>query len=298
MAKHSLRAWVIATRPWSFTASALTVIVVLAYLDWIFCDIDWVSGLWAVLAIVLFHAAGNTWSDWHDFRRGVDAVDTHGVDTLTSGAFSPKEIRNLAIGLYVVAAAVGLGLVLHTGLPLLWIGIGGLLCAVLYPPLKYRAMGDAVILMAYGILPALGTSYVAIGRIDWIVMWVAIPVALLVDSILHANNTRDMYTDRRASVSTMAQGLGVRGAVALYFCEILIPFVWVAVLWVLGFFPVYSLAVLGLLPVAIRNCRTMSAYKKEADANAIASLDQQSAQLQLLYCVVMTLTLFIDQWLR
>ena len=301
MAKHSLQEWVIATRPWSFTASGLTVVVVLAYLNWIFGDIiniDWFNGLWAVLAIVLFHAAGNTWSDWHDYRRGVDAADTHGVDTLTSGKFSPSEIRNFAIGLYIVAAVVGLGLVFRTGLPLLWIGIGGLLCAVLYPPLKYRAMGDVVILTAYGLLPAIGTSYVAIGRIEWVVMFVAFPVALLVDSILHANNTRDMHTDRRASVSTMAQGLGVRGAVVLYFCEQLIPFVWVAALWVFGFFPVYSLAVLGLLPVALRNCRTMRAYKKEADANAIASLDQQSAQLQLLYCVVMTLTFFLDKWLR
>ena len=298
MGKHSLQEWIVATRPWSFTASGLTVIVVLAYLNWIFRDIDWCNGIWAVLAIIFFHAAGNTWSDWHDFRRGVDAVDTHGVDTLTSGKFSPQEIRNFAIGLYVVATALGLGLVFRTGLTLLWIGIGGLLCAVFYPPLKYRAMGDAVIFTAYGILPAIGTSYVAIGRIEWAVMWAAFPVALLVDSILHANNTRDMHTDRRASVSTMAQGLGVRGSVTLYLCEQLTPFVWVAVLWVFGFFPIYSLAVLGLLPVALRNCRTMRTYKKEADANAIALLDQQSAQLQLLYCIVMTLTLFIDIWLQ
>lgn len=298
MAKHSLQEWIVATRPWSFTASALSVVVVLAYLEWAIGHVDWINGLWAVLAIVLFHAAGNTWSDLHDFRRGVDAADTHGVDTLTSGKFTPAEIRNLAMGLYVVAAAFGIGLVIRTGLPLLWIGLGGMLCAVLYPPLKYRALGDVVILMAYGFLPAIGTSYAAIGRIEWAVLWVAFPVALLVDSILHANNTRDMYTDRRASVSTMAQGLGVRGAVALYLCEQLIPFVWVIVLCILGILPIYSFAVLGLLPVALRNCSTMRAYKKESDANAIASLDQQSAQLQLLYCVVMALTFFLDKWLR
>ena len=298
MAKHSLQEWIVATRPWSFTASGLTVIVVLAYLEWAVGNINWCNGLWAVLAIVLFHAAGNTWSDWHDFRRGVDAADTHGVDTLTSGKFSPSEIRNLAIGLYVVAAVVGGWLLFLTGLPLLWIGLGGLLCAVLYPPLKYRAMGDVVILMAYGLLPALGTSYVAMGRIDWSVLWVAFPVALLVDSILHANNTRDMHTDRRASVRTLAQGLGVKGSVFLYFAEMIIPFVWVVVLYWFGIFPIFSFAVLGLLPVALRNCRTMLAYKKETDSDAISSLDQQSAQLQLLYCLVMTLTFFLDKWFR
>lgn len=298
MAKHSFKAWLVATRPWSFTASGLTVLVVLAYLNWKVGDVDWLKGLWAIVAIVLFHAAGNTWSDWHDFRRGVDAADTHGVDTLTSGAFTPSEIRSLALGLYAVAIAVGAGLMLCAGLPLLWVGLGGLLCAVLYPPLKYRALGDAVILLAYGLLPALGTSYVATGRFDGAVLWVALPVALLVDAILHANNTRDMSTDRRATIRTLAHGLGVRGSVALYTFEMLFPFVWVAILSFVGIFPFYSLVILLLLPIALRNSRTMRAYKQEADAPAIAMLDQRSAQLQLLFCVVMTLSLLLDTWLR
>ena len=114
MAKHSLKAWIMATRPWSFTASALSVIVVLAYLDWLTGGVDWTNGFWAVGAIILFHAAGNTWSDYSDFRRGVDAPDTYGVKTLTSGSFTPASIRNLAFGLLAAALAAGLGLMCRT----------------------------------------------------------------------------------------------------------------------------------------------------------------------------------------
>ena len=106
-----------------------------------------------------------------------------------------------------------------------------------------------------------------------------------------------MATDRSASARTLAQWLGIRGSVALYISETLLPFVWIAVLSVCGILPLASLAIVVLLPVALRNCRTMSAYKSEADSGAIAFLDQMSAQLQLLFCVVMTLVLLIEIWI-
>ena len=299
MAKKTLKDWIVATRPWSFTASALSVIVALAYLNWLTAGaVDWCNGWWAVGAIILFHAAGNTWSDWHDFRRGVDAPDTHGVKTLTSGLFTPNQIRNLSIGLLIAAVAAGLGLMCRTGGTLFWFGLAGLLCALCYPPLKYRALGDAVILLAYGLLPALGTSFAATGTVYWSVLWVALPVSLLVDAILHANNTRDMRTDRRAETRTLAHGLGVRGSVVLYVLEVTIPFAWVLLLVPFGIFPAWSLATIGLLPLALRNSRMMRTFNGEEDADAIASLDQLSAQLQLLFCLVMTLSLLLDSWLR
>lgn len=298
MAKHSLKAWIAATRPWSFTASGFSVIVALTYLAWAVGGVDWTNGFWAAGAIILFHAAGNTWSDYCDFRRGVDTPDSYSVPTLTQGLFAPVEIRNLALGLLGFALAAGLGLMARTGLLLFWIGLGGLLCTLCYSPLKYRALGDLVILAAYGLLPALGTSFVALGYVEWRVLWVALPVGLLIDAILHANNTRDMRSDRRAEVATLAQGLGVRGSVVLYSLETLFPFVWVILLVPFGVFPWWSVAVVTILGVALRNSRLMRAFHDETDAAAIASLDQLSAQLQLLFCLVLTASFLIDLWLR
>lgn len=297
MAQHTLKAWIVATRPWSFTASALTVFVSLAYLDWAEGEVRWGYGLWAVVAIVLFHAAGNTWSDWLDYRYGIDAADTHGVDTLTSGRFTPNSIRNFSLGLYAAAVAAGLGLMVCTGPELLWIGGAGCALALLYPPLKCRALGDAVILSNYCLLPALGASYVALGRFEPGVLWAALPVGLLVNSILHANNTRDIRTDKRAGAYSLAYVLGVRGSVALYAAEVLAPIVWVVALVCAGRLPMWSAGVALLLPLALGNCRTMLSYRSEADAAAISTLDQRSAQLQLLFSLVLSLTLLLDLWL-
>lgn len=188
MKKHSLKDWMIAVRPWSFPASSMPVVVTLAYLYWMRQDINWVNGIWALLNIVVFHAAGNTWSDYFDYKHKVDARDTFGAKTLTDGMFAPREIYGLSMALLAVALVAGVGLLWRTGLPLLYIGIGGAACSLLYPPLKYRALGDVVIFLAYALLPTLGTCYVATGVVDWNVLWIALPVGLITVAILHANN--------------------------------------------------------------------------------------------------------------
>ena len=125
MKKHSLKDWMIAVRPWSFPASSMPVVVTLAYLYWMQQDINWVNGIWALLNIVVFHAAGNTWSDYFDYKHKVDARDTFGAKTLTDGMFAPREIYGLSMALLAVALVAGVGLLWRTGLPLLYIGIGG-----------------------------------------------------------------------------------------------------------------------------------------------------------------------------
>ena len=129
MKKHSFKDWMIAVRPWSFPASAMPVVVTLAYLFWMKEDINWANGIWALLNIVVFHAAGNTWSDYFDYKQGVDMKDTFGAKTLTDKMFTPKEIYRLSLVLLLAALAGGLGLLWRTGFPLLYIGLGG--CRVL-----------------------------------------------------------------------------------------------------------------------------------------------------------------------
>lgn len=274
-----------AVRPWSFPASAMPVAVTLGWLFSRHADACWTNGVWALLNIVVFHAAGNTWSDYFDFRKHVDDKDTFGVKTLTSGMFSKREIFWLSVSLLVVAVAAGIGLWLRTGMPLLYIGIGGALCSVLYPFLKYRALGDIVILFAYALLPALGTVYAATLEIDWSSLYIAVPVGLITVAILHCNNLRDITTDSRAKISTLAMKLGGRISVWLYCFEILFPFLWISGCVVAGVFPVWSLIVwLAAIPAA-GNVRMALSYFREG-ASSIARLDEATAKLQLVFSLL------------
>ena len=296
MKKHTFGQWMIAVRPWSFPASAMPVIVTTAFLFWRGYDISWGFAIWALLNIIVFHAAGNTWSDYFDFKKKVDADDTFGAKTLTTGMFDPKEIKTLALTLTAVAVAGGLALMALTGLPLLWIGLGGVLCTLFYPYLKFNALGDLVILLAYAFLPTLGTSFVAAGEVIPSVLIIALPLGLITDGILHSNNTRDMATDARAGIKTMAMALGTKSSAILYGFEMLFPFLWIGVCSIAGFMPIWTVAAFMTLPVAIACAQTMK-NSVSAGSQLIADLDVRTANLQLMFSFLLTVAFVVARFI-
>lgn len=295
MKKHSLGQWLFAVRPWSFPASAMPILVTLAYLFWIGAEMNWGFGVWALINMVLFHVAGNVWSDYNDYKKSVDREDTTGATTLTSGMFQPHEIRNLAIGVFVVAAIGGVGLVLLTGLPLLWIGLAGAVLTLLYPMLKYNALGDLDILLTFAFLPTIGTAFVTIGAIDWSVLLIALPVGLITDGILHSNNTRDMVPDKRAEIKTLAMGLGAKASAVMYSFEVLFPFVWVIVCVAMKLMPWPVLAALVAFPIALGCSKTMMKSPEEG-AELILDLDQKTAQLQMVFSLLLSIAFVISKF--
>lgn len=293
MKKRTIKDWFIATRPWSFPASAMPIIVSIAYLFSKGADINWYMAVWTLIGMVLFHITGNLWSDYFDFKKKVDDTDTFGATSITSGLFQANEIRNFAIGMLVVSVLSGLGILYCTGLPILWIGMAGAVCMLLYPFLKYNALGDLDILITFAFLPTIGTSYAITGAIDWSVLYIALPVGLITDGILHANNTRDIATDKRAGILTMAMSMGKKSAAWLYAFEVTFPYLWIVVCAVMGIFKLHTILVLITLPMAIKCAKTMlNGYN---DTNAIAMLDMQAAQLQMLFSFMLSFSLISDK---
>ena len=159
-------------------------------------------------------------------------------------------------------------------------------------PLKYRALGDVVIFLAYALLPTLGTCYVATGVVDWNVLWIALPVGLITVAILHANNTRDMRTDARAEIQTLAMKLGGKASMYVYCAEVLFPFGWIAGLIAAGTLPLWTLLVMPALVPAIGNVRVVSRFPGKGES-AIAGLDEMTAKLQLLFSLLFTLSFVV-----
>ena len=290
MNKHTFGEWMIAVRPWSIPASAMPIIVAVAYLFWKGASISWPMALLTLVGMILFHLTGNVWSDYFDYKKKVDADDTFGAKTLTTGMFEPKEIRNLALGLLAVSVVCGLAIVALTGLPVLWIGLAGVICTLLYPVLKYNALGDLDILLTFAFLPTIGTSYAVTGFIDWNVLYIALPVGLITDGILHSNNTRDMRTDARAGITTMAMSMGPKAAAWLYGFEMIFPYVWVGVLSMIGILPVHTVAIFLTLVLAISNAKIMR-NSLEGGVGMIADLDVKTANLQLVFSILLALAL-------
>lgn len=290
--RHTFKDWFLATRPWSFPASSMPVAVTLAFLYWRGFEVNWPVGLWTLLSVILFHAAGNTWSDYSDFKRGVDREDTIGGMSITSGEFLPGEIKCLSMLLLAVAAVSGLSLMLATGLPTLYLGLAGIALTMMYPFLKYHALGDIDIFLTYSLLPVMGTSYVATGAFVMDVLWLVLPIGLITVGILHINNTRDIEHDKRAGIHTFAMLAGKRASAFIYCMEVTLPFVWVVGCVIYGSMPLWSLIVLLALKPAIDNSRKAFIFPKEG-MKAVIGVDEATAKLQLMFSLLLVVSFFV-----
>jgi 1,4-dihydroxy-2-naphthoate octaprenyltransferase len=212
--------------------------------------------------------------------------------SIVSGDFQPAEIKKLAMWLMLVAAVSGITLVAFTGLPVLYFGIAAFVLTLFYPWFKYHALGDVDIFLTYSLLPLLGTSYVATGEIDFSVLWLALPIGLITVGILHANNSRDMEHDSRAGINTFAMLIGKKLSAVIYCLEVLLPFVWVVAVAAYGALPWWSLLVLPALLPAIGNARKAMLFITKG-AEALYGLDENTAKLQLMFSLLLTVSLFV-----
>lgn len=289
-----MKKWIIATRPWSFPVSSMSVMVTAAYLYWRGWEINWWLTLWALVGIIIFHAAGNLISDYFDYKKGIDAADTYGSKTLTDGILTPKQVLVFGIITLVIAAINGLGIMLCTGWQLLIFGGIGALLTLLYPWMKSHAMGDLDIFLEYGIVPALGTAFtITCGNLSGALyadaLWATLCFVTITIAVLHANNTRDTFTDKRAGIRTFAMQIGKENSVTMYVIEVMLPCIWVVSGCIMGRMPWFALPVLFTLIPAFKNSKTMVRFM--SDDQAINFLDQATSMQQLLNGAILTVTL-------
>ena len=299
--KPTYKEWILATRPWSFATSVFPAIVAVCYIFY-FCNdcesINWCFGLWAVVGTLIVHAGGNLMSDYFDFKYDVDR-EGYIVDSsilMINGIFTPRQFLIYGLSCLTAGSLIGIYLFLHTGWPLLIIGVFGILGAIFYYLLKYRALGDLLIFIIYGPLIMLGTAYVLTGVINIAVLLLSLPIALLSVNILHANNTRDIETDHHSGIRTLAMNLGVRRSIWMYNTFIISAYLLIALFTVIKLLPPLSLIVLLSTPLAWRNIKIMGRAETEGK-EAIRTLDGLTAQLQLAFCTTLSIGLLISGWL-
>lgn len=294
MMNRTLKDWVIASRPWSFTASLIPVIAISSYLfyqsriqGW---QCDWTNALLSLSMLVLLQVAGNLIGDYYDHIRGVDLPGSlNQVRHIQSGKFQPKEILHYGYVMLFLSAVLGLVILFRSSFSAMWLGVCGLLMVYFYPWLKYHALGDLDVLLGYALLPALGVSFVVTGTYHWEVLPLSLPFGLLTVSILQANNTRDILNDSRAGIQTLCISIGGRCSQWVYAAELAVPYILVPTFMVLGLLPYPALTVYLTLPLAVNRIRTMMNAEPLAE-EPIGTLDQQTAQLQMMFGLLFSIS--------
>jgi len=295
--KHTLKEWFVATRFWSFPVSTMPIIVSFAYLlsqGSIPGGIKpYICLVLALVGVVILHSAGNVLSDYFDYKTGVDNADAFAVPNLVFKKFEPKEYLFFAIILFVVGIAVGIVLCALSGWHLLIIGGVGVVLTAAYSLLKYNALGDLDIFIIFSWLIMLGAGYVLTGEILYSPLILALPIGVITVSVLHANNTLDIETDKKAGMKSFAMILGGKVSARLYQAYMVIPFVYLIVVVALGMLSPFALISLIAFVPAWKNIKAASRYN-EMGIVAMAGLDQATAKLQLVFSGLLSIGLIIS----
>jgi len=287
-----IKNWILAAHPWSFPASASPSLVTISFIFYLYktgvvTQINWTNAILAFLGAIIFHMAGNLIGDYQDVKSGVDGKEKTGpIRLIVLGVFKPKTILWYGYTVLFIGILMGAYLIQYSGLPLLFIGLTGIIIAMFYYKFKYIALGDIVIFLSFGLLLALGTAFVMTGQLIWSSLLVITPTGLLVVAILHANNTRDMILDKEAGIKTQAMKLGLEGSQIIYQTILLAAYLIVAIAVSLNILHPLSFLVLLSLPMALKNIHLMKMATMR-DLGIIRFLDVKTAQLVLVFSLLL-----------
>jgi 1,4-dihydroxy-2-naphthoate octaprenyltransferase len=291
----NLKIWFLATRPWSFTMTAISVGVggAVAALDGAF-DV-WLF-LLTLVGAVCVHGATNLINDYFDYKSGVDRpgapTTLYRPHPLVQGLISPQAVLWVSVGLYAIAAIIGLALLALKGAGLLWFILVGAIASFFYTagPIKYKylALGELSVFLMWGPVIVGGTYFVQRGSLSPDAVLISVPFGLLVALVLLANNLRDIDYDRSAGIATLGTLLGQQKTRVLYQGLILLAYLATALLIALKILSPWGVLVFFSAPVAFRLIRTL---QREIPNDA----DARTAQLDTLFGVWLIIGLILEK---
>ncbi len=215
--RHFIRVWWMATRPFSFTASVTPVALGAALAAWDGKFDLLIFGL-VLVGSVAIHAGTNLINDYYDWRKGTDTAESLGPNRpLKEKLVTPRQV--LIAGLLCFALGGGIGLYLvaaRGGLFILVIGVLSVLAGYFYTAgpaaFAYIGLGEVIVFIFMGPIMVVGSYFMLAQDVPLRVVLLAVPIGMLVASILHANNMRDHDMDRAQGKRTLSNILGRRGS--------------------------------------------------------------------------------------
>ncbi|MFZ4813722.1 MAG: 1,4-dihydroxy-2-naphthoate octaprenyltransferase [Phototrophicaceae bacterium] len=274
------QAWYSAARPRTLTATyaPLGMAAAIALQQGIFNPLHYAL---AFIGALLLQIGANFVNEYADFKRGADELKVAGQGmTIKNQVLTPNQVLWGAILTVAGGVLIGLFLLTQTGLPLLWIGLGGVFVVITYTagpfPLAYNGLGEVAVGIFMGPIMVLGAYYVTTEQLSWLPVMAALPISLTVAAILHANNLRDMDADRAVNKRTLALLLGRQNAIVEYIVLVGGAYVALVALVIGRIIPPTSLIALITLPEALALIRI---FRTETDPVTLHPAQGRTARL-------------------
>lgn len=218
--RNSLEAWVLAARPKTLSGASVPVMIGLA-LAWSALggeEFKIIPAILCVLFAFIMQIDANFVNDYFDFVSGKDDETRLGPARACSMGWIDAGKMRQGIGVTTaLACVVGLPLVLYGGLEMIIVGALCVAFCFLYTTfMASHALGDALVLVFFGIVPVCLTYYLQTGTVLLLVIVASIACGLVIDTLLVVNNYRDIDNDRRAGKYTLVVMIGAKAGRLLY----------------------------------------------------------------------------------
>lgn len=298
--QQMLQRYWIALRPWSFTATYAPILVgsavagyqgVTVLDDWAF---NWLFFALALIGAVAFQAGTNLINDYYDHIKGADSEESLGIGgVIQRGIFSPRFVLAYGVFCFALGSVIGLYFVQLTDEFILFIGVFSLLAGFFYTAgpvaLAYIGLGEVTVAVFMGPIIVLGANYVQTETIALEPIVAAIPIGLLAAAILHANNIRDIESDKQIGKRTLATSLGEDRAIIEYYILTLGAYATLLLTVIVGWVPPHTLIVFITLPSA-----AALAYRvaTKPSPQALNSILRKTAQLHFRFGLLLTVGWF------
>ena len=291
--------WIQAIRAPSLSAAAIPVLLgaAIAARDGFFAPGRLVLALLGAMAI---QAGTNLINDYYDYRSGADSSESLGPSmVIQRGLLAPKQVWRGGIFAFAIGAALGLVLVFLCGWPILAIGIPSIAAGYFYTArpiaLAYVALGELTVFLFMGPVIVVGTYYVMALRFTWGVVLASIPLGFLVAGILHANNIRDIETDRLHGKHTLATILGRTGANVELAAFDVLAYATSLLAMIVGAIPWTGLLALVSVPRAISQLRIVMHETEPKQLNVALF---RSVQLHMEYGLLMIVAFLVATFFK
>lgn len=243
----------------------------------------WDAFVWAMLGGLAIQVAANFANDASDARRGADRADRLGPPRMVSLGVITSDQMWVATWVSIgIAAVAGIFLTIIAGWLVLLIGASSVVAMLGYvggpAPYGYRGLGEVFVFVFFGLVATIGSRYVHDMTAPLTSWLLAIPIGMLVTSILVVNNYRDIDTDRAAGKRTLAVIMGRERTRTLFVVLVLGAFIAIIVFGMAGWTPLSTLLSGFLLPFAALPIRIVFA---KTDGPALIRALKATARLHL-----------------
>ncbi len=296
MTERTVSPWLLAARPKTLTAS-LSPVMLGTGLAVAFSPRPVPFGLagLALASALCIQIGSNLVNDAADFVRGADTSERIGPVRVTqSGLLRGRHVMAGAAGFFVLAALLGIPLVLAGGAPIVVIGLLSIVAGYAYTagpfPLAYLGLGEVFVLLFYGLAAVKGMAYVLTGT--GISPWAelaALQAGLQSSALLAVNNTRDVAGDVLAGKRTLAVRFGRGFARAEIAVLVALPYL-LGALWIAAGRPWAAALPLLTLPIAWRLVHGVWTEPPSRKFNLFLA---ETALLQLVFCALAAIGLVL-----